>query len=504
VVAILGVDRAPGQQPGIGDRVPAAHGPTHATVTEPAVCAGPDKVVTVFFDSRYRSGYAVLDQSTGQWVDEGIIPRGDYDAIVDLSIGYDTTTGNFVAAALATDFLGEGRHFRNIVTSMYDASSGTWVYGPDDPTPGWRFLDGGMSLDKPWLVAGDSSRPGGQEYYIVYATDYVGPYKYLRSIDGGRHWANGTVQIAEDPNNPEDVVGMFCAQPAVHEDRPLYVAYIPGSGDEIRFLEGQDVDGDPNDPNYDPNDPNYVGVSFSYLCGIWTPLGGPMPPVRAPIRVSLNRGRCDDDLPGNFESKRVPYLAADPSNPNRLYIVYHDTASDDPNDAGYRDVNVYLQKLTKSGSDWILDSRKQVNNDETPFESDQFMPSAVVDDSGYIHVIFYDDRNYNEDADQEDNQTDPPPKFDVFYAYSRDQGEHWDNEELRAPPEEDEPAIDFQYSEEAWLREYIGIAWYGDEEVSQVWTAFNGTSQYEAPNNEGVIWSSFIDWTADPNVPNGP
>jgi hypothetical protein len=43
------------------------------------------------------------------------------------------------------------------------------------------------------------------------------------------------------------------------------------------------------------------------------------------------------------------------------------------------------------------------------------------------------------------------------------------------------------------LRRYIGIAWYGDEEVSQIWTAFNGTSQYEQ-GNKGLIWSSLIEW----------
>jgi hypothetical protein len=43
------------------------------------------------------------------------------------------------------------------------------------------------------------------------------------------------------------------------------------------------------------------------------------------------------------------------------------------------------------------------------------------------------------------------------------------------------------------LRRGIGIAWYGDEEVSQVWTAFNGTSQYEQ-DNKGLIWSSLIEW----------
>lgn len=49
--------------------------------------------------------------------------------------------------------------------------------------------------------------------------------------------------------------------------------------------------------------------------------------------------------------------------------------------------------------------------------------------------------------------------------------------------------------------EYNRITWYGDEEVSNVWTAYTGTwSEDEDPNdpnalwNQGVMWSSLIKW----------
>jgi hypothetical protein len=491
LLAVVAVETVRAQGPAIGDRLVAADGPAAFAVVEPAIAAGPDKALTVFYDrpgANYQSAwYATYDIASSTWLpDAEIDPNTTYSSITDLSVAYDACTGGFMVAAKTTG---------KIVSCRFEPDPNT-----GDLTPlGWEELPHPPPFppDKPWIVAGDPNLPTGQEYYIVYMIGY-NEYAYFRSVDGGAHWARESVKVGED-----EVQGQWCAQPAVHGDRSLHVAYVMPSGQEIRFLQGEDVDGDPNDPNYDPNDPDYVGVSFSYMCGVWTPLRGPMPPVRVPVRVSLNTDDCADYLPGNFESKRVPYVAADPSNPNRLYIVYHDTASDDPNDAGYQDVNVYLQKLTKSGSDWILDSRQQINNDNTPFESDQFMPSVVVDDLGYIHVIFYDDRNYNEDSDQEDNQTDPPPKFDVFYAWSEDEGENWTNRELHAPEGYEEPAMDFAHGG-AVMREYIGIAWYGDEEVSHVWTAFNGTSQYEAPNNKGLIWSSFIDWTPDPNEPNSP
>ena len=98
----------------------------------------------------------------------------------------------------------------------------------------------------------------------------------------------------------------------------------------IRFLSGQDQPGSL--------------VDFTYLLGPWL---GPA----LPLEVSLNRGTdINGFLPGNFRALRTPQLAADPNNADTLYLVYHDTATADPDD---KDVNIYLQKLTRvSGSLW--------------------------------------------------------------------------------------------------------------------------------------------------------
>ena len=73
-----------------------------------------------------------------------------------------------------------------------------------------------------------------------------------------------------------------------------------------------------------------------------------------------------------------------------------------------------------------------------PEEKDQFLPSVTVDDQGRIHVIFYDDRNY------EQTHNNPPtllPKFDVYYAVSTNQGATFTNFELYAVPAA--PALEF-------------------------------------------------------------
>ena len=483
----------------------AASGPDDFSVTEPDIAAGPNLAITAFFDSPLVGRYAAFNVSAGTWT-EGVIPGGGFNHIVDLSIAYDGTTsgeyaGDFVAASL-----GRSGSYGHILTCRYH-------YNPDDPNGLGDFdANGWVSrasrygsfypVDKPWIVAGEiltRNQEAFQEYYIVYmdnnGSGFADGYAYLRSIDGGNCWAGEPIKLA---GTGERIEGKWCAQPTVCGNGTLYIAYMMNDGRRIRFLAGEDIDGDPGNPNYDPTDPNYVGVSFTRLYGVTELLDGPMPPV--PLTVPLNRsagsyGRC---LPGNFKSQVLPQLTVDPTDPNRIYLVYQDTASNNPNDPDFRDVNIYLRVLTKGLSTWTAGPRLKVNNDNTPFESDQFMPSVAVDGSGYIHVIFYDDRNYTFDPgdpthdQQEDDQTDPPPKFDVFYAWSINQGQNWVNEELRAPEGKEEPAIDFQYNA-AYLREYIGITWYGNEQQSKVWTAFNGTSQFES-NNKGVVWSSLIDW----------
>ncbi len=417
---------------------------------EPAVAAGPDNVVTVFHIKDTGVGYAVYDTLAQQWVDQGTIDTANYPTAHDPAIAYNSQTGGFVASA---------RTARAVLTSSFDPSTnqfGPWVerVGTNTPAKGY---------DKPWIVAGEMT-PSVQEFYVTYWS----PHGYLRSTDGGNEWVVG---LMIDSNTGEPVTGCFCPQPAVYQDGPLYVAYVKAiSGNYyIRFLVGEDID--------DPNDPNCGGVRFTHLYGITSPLGGPVPPVR--LTVPLNHNWFEDYLPGRFETLLIPQLAVDPTNPDRLYIVYHDTAT-----AASSDVNVYLRVLTRSGS-WTAGPRIRVNNDVDPSGAyDQFMPSVTVDIEGRIHVMFYDDRNYT----QQDNQTNPPPKFDVFYAWSPDQATTWFNEELFAN-DPAEPALDWALANTR-PHEYNGIAWYGNS----VWTTYTGTWSQDQQTNKAVISSSRIDW----------
>lgn len=442
----------------IDPRVVAAFGPDCKPVREPAIAAGQHKVIAPFMEggvvSTHRKGhYAIYDIQSGIW-SEGTVAMGIYVDLADPSIAYDPQSCDFVMVGVGFDGLSQ-----DVVVARYDAQD--CVTGDGSFSP-WTAVHEGVQFefDKPWIVAGEPA-----EYYLVYS-HIVGPtwrYAYRRSTDGGVNWQGGDITVAGQP-----VFGIWPSQPTVAGAGPLYIAYMR-TNSRIRFLSGQDQ----------PNDL----VSFTQLtAGLWQTV--------APLEVLLNAGGdIDTLLPGMFLAKRTPQLAADPNNADTLYLVYHDTATADPND---KDVNIYLRKLTRLlGSIWSVGGRVKVNNDVTPYESDQFLPSVTVDDQGRIHIIFYDDRNYNLTSDQEDNS--PDPKFDVYYAFSDDQGAGFTNFELYGIPPA--PALEFGLTGSPFANpgEYIGISFYERGPATEVWTSFTGTStQDPCLTDKSVIFSSRI------------
>jgi hypothetical protein len=189
---MLAVDQSYGQEHHIKGRTPAAEGPADNRVTEPGIAAGPQSVVTVFFDlGTYSTWYGAYNVWTRQWR-EGEIEHqtGSYN-YVDLSVAYDGINEGFVAAALASDPGNSGS--RHLVACRF-------VEGPavgDVTQLGWVDIPGtGGTPDKPWIVAGKPNLLSGQEFYIVYIGS--GTYQCLRSRDGGQSWVDSPI----DPNGP--------------------------------------------------------------------------------------------------------------------------------------------------------------------------------------------------------------------------------------------------------------------------------------------------------------
>jgi hypothetical protein len=467
----------------VAPRSVAAHGtlfPDRA-VWEAAIAAGPDEALVLYnfgppqghFNHTIGHAIGTYDANAGTWTwgDEGVIEDHPSRLIGDPSIEYDRAEGGFLACSLM--FANRWR-------------VGVARYSNGQFEPAWRFIatfgrsGSADRLDKPMLIAGEVIN-GKQEYYVVFMELEQGSddfnYAYRRSVDGGRTWAGERIQV-KDPGRA--ATGQFSIYPAVHDDGPLYVAYPyrtdGAKGATLRFLMGTDRENGE--------------VRFRQIVSAEQPVS--LASGRPPLEILLNRASLRNYCPQLFKVLLTPFLLADPTDPDRLFLVYQDTETDDsgsrPNKCA-----ILCQTLRRSGplaTDWVVGPRVQVS--DAPGDSDSLLPGANVDDAGRIHVVFYDDRNY----EQADGQLDPPPKFDVYYAYSVDGGASFQpNVKLyEAPDPKDVPALDYAQITAPYDRpgEYLGLTTHKRGQSTEVMVAFGGTDPDEPPDDhKSVIW-----WTS--------
>jgi len=313
-------------------------------------------------------------------------------------------------------------------------------------------------VDKPYIVAGFQNEDE-QEFYIVwFGRDSV--IYCAHTVDGGNEWITCPVDI----NGL--VLSNFCAHPAVYEDGPLYIAFKPNvAADKIKILEGID-----NPDN---------SVTFSYLCD----------DQGDQITINLKKKDINKKIPGSDITSElrytIPQIIADPTDDKRLYMVINNFETPDEYD---KDLNVLKFNLIEEqyplNDHWVVGPRVLVNDKLINDETDRFLPAVTVDNQGRIHIIFYDDRNYD--------QLDYPltigyPKFDIYYALSCDNGNSFINYKLGFPGVDD---IDFNYFQpEHRIGEYIGITYYNDN----VWTSYVGTDMYEEyPEEPPYVHQSVI------------
>ena len=294
----------------------------------------------------------------------------------------------------------------------------------------------------------------------------------MRSPNGGQSWIGGPA-LYEDNSF---VTIKHWPLPRVHGNRPLYVGFLDNISESsawIGFVRGNDISG-----------VRRLVVNV----------------LNQPLLINLNRNRSgaqvDDIVPllpggsgvlGGTVGAGVD-MAVDPTDANRLYVVAHDTETAT---AGDIDVNIYLWKLTRDDpiglpNVWTVHPRVLVaDDDDLGNETDQFMPAIVVDALGVVHVIFYSDRGLVQD----DGAATQQPQFDVWYAFSVNQGSSFPNQQelFSIPPSR---AVDFaQPATNFALRDYIGIPAGAD----RVLTSFMGRNALDTGNpNKSLIWSSQI------------
>ncbi len=124
-------------------------------------------------------------------------------------------------------------------------------------------------------------------------------------------------------------------------------------------------------------------------------------------------------------------MAIDPTDPDRLYLVFNDLYDEPFQDPVDGDVDVYLLRSTDGGENWL--PRQRINKDrlyepndpdwEDHVLFDQFMPEINVDSAGRVHIIWYDTRKDHPAADY-------PYPFDIelYYAWSTDNGQTFTEE----------------------------------------------------------------------------
>jgi hypothetical protein len=481
---------------------------TDKPVRETHIAAGTNRVMPLYMQTNpaggHRVGYAFAvvvehippgmgapSQKPWRWVEEGLVPFSapDFDPndpennAGDPSVAYDTVTGNFVLAGQYTP----GRIHYPIV-ARYNATLEEFDWG------GWTLLQFGdgspvPACDKPWLVAGDviPGNPPQQEFYICYTGmgAETAHLIYARSVNGGDTWYGGVA----DPAGDELLLSYVHS--AAHPDGSFYVACFNKTEQHFQFVHGQDP-GSPEQPM------------------TWEYLDTDLDPYNGVLEVSTNTSGLAPYIPtgGHFGVEIFPNLAVDPLDPNNLCVVYHDTVEPPPDppfvDA---DVDVFLRVLTKQpDGTWAVGDRVPVNDPDDPnaaSPSDQFFPAMTVDPLGRIHVIFYDDRDFEYQTDYPDpndpNAPDPTlPKFNAYYAYSEniDLGFPEDDRELyQVPPER---AVDYAVIEGQGggfrLEDYIGITWGAEAQGYRIWTSFTGTHADDPTEHDSVIYSSQIPW----------
>lgn len=166
----------------------------------------------------------------------------------------------------------------------------------------------------------------------------------------------------------------------------------------------------------------------------------------------------DFEIPGIGRANGLPITACDISEgPNRgaIYVNWSDQSN------GEDDTDIWVAKSTDGGISWGDPVRV---NDDPPGKHQFFTWMAVDPMTGYIYIVFYDRRNY------EDAQTD------VYLAWSKDGGATFTNELISESP--------FKPNPDQFFGDYNNISVYNGI-VRPIWTRQEGDTL--------SVWTAIID-----------
>lgn len=177
------------------------------------------------------------------------------------------------------------------------------------------------------------------------------------------------------------------------------------------------------------------------------------------VLVSDMPGGWDFSIPGFQRCNGMPVTCCDVSNSKYKGTIYINWA-DQRNGADNTDV--WISKSADKGSTWS--PPKKVNSDSLVRQ--QFLTWMAVDPvTGYIYIVFYDRRNYD------DNTTD------VYLACSTDGGENFTDVKIND--------YSFVPSTMVFMGDYNNIAAYNNI-VRPIWTSMDHSYKLS-------IWTAIID-----------
>lgn len=372
-------------QPTIEARAVVSYGPLNAAIHEVSAAAWQSKTIDPKVVAMWmteitpsRLDYAVSTDGARRWRSKTLALPPETSSVFDPSVAVGPD-GTFVSVF----FLGIGQtenssvYFARMAPGTTDFSAAS-------------LIEPEQNFDFPKVVA--AAGQGGQSNFYVLCNDTGNPpvLHASRSLNSGVSWDN--IQPIQPDGKVFDLPGKGAA-PAVSADGTLYVAYLhTESQQDLRHRLIKSVDQAENFTRVDDQ------TGF--------------------LNEQHELDNYDTYVPGAFRIPGFGQLAADPTDANRLYYVFINRTGELVNGDG--NVDVFLMRSTDAGETWA--ARQLINQDDPqqdPERYDQFMPAINVDDTGRVHIIWYDTRKDHPPADLD------PPLFnmELYYAWSDDNGQ---------------------------------------------------------------------------------